>query len=244
MTSDEEYAPPKYVQIVSAIRRKIADGTYPPGSLLPSETQLVREFGVSRPTVVRALQVLQLRGTIDREHGKGSYVKAVRPVPEEEASRPGRAVLDRPEADEDGKTVAVGPHPAPVGVAQLLGIADKTPVMMRRLLFSDADRATELVTVWCPLELAEGTDLGRQEPLSVGIRQHLRAVKGLKLEHVAERLSARTPSAEEARLLGLRKSAPVLGIVASVFNGGGRPVLIVDIVLPGDLYELEDSYSL
>jgi hypothetical protein len=33
-------------------------------------------------------------------------------------------------------------------------------------------------------------------------------------------------------------------VVASVFNGGGRPVLIVDIVLPGDLHELEDAYSL
>ncbi|WP_214109728.1 GntR family transcriptional regulator [Acrocarpospora catenulata] len=242
MSPDEEYAPPKYAQIVQAIRRRIADGTYPPGSLLPSETQLVREFGVSRPTVVRALQVLQLRGTIDREHGKGSFVKTARP--EEDTSRAGRAVLDRAEADENGSLVAVGEHPAPPSVAKLLGVAEKTPVMMRRLLFGDGERTTELVTVWCPLDLADGTDLGRDQPLSVSIRQHLRASKGVKLAHVAERLSARHPSTEEAAHLGVRKTAPVLGVLASVFNGGGRPVLIVDIVLPGDLHELEDSYAL
>ncbi|NAS25371.1 GntR family transcriptional regulator [Herbidospora sp. NEAU-GS84] len=243
MASDE-FAPPKYAQIVQAIRRKIADGTYPPGSLLPSETQLVREFGVSRPTVVRALQVLQLRGTIDREHGKGSFVKAASPVSGEDNSRPGRAVLDRAEADEHLTLIAVGPHSAPAHVAKLLGVADKATVMMRRIVISDDQRAAELVTLWCPVELADGTDLGRDEPLSVGIRQHLRATKNLKLEHVAERLSARNPSADEAKILGIRKTAPVLGVVASVFNGGGRPVLIVDIVLPGDLHDLEDAYSL
>ncbi|TLP66060.1 GntR family transcriptional regulator [Microbispora triticiradicis] len=242
--SSEEYAPPKYAQIVQAIRRRIADGTYPPGSLLPSETQLINEFHVSRPTVVRALQVLQLRGVIEREHGKGSFVKTTPPAAAEEASRPGRAVLDRAEADENGFPVSVGEHPAPASVAKLLGIAEKSPVMMRRVLFRDADRPVDLVTIWCPVELAEGTDLSRPEPLTAGIRQHLQHTKGLKLEHVAERLSARHPSQEEAELLELRKTAPVLGVLASVYNGGGRPALIVDLVLPGDLHELEDAYSL
>ncbi|WP_157249008.1 GntR family transcriptional regulator [Nonomuraea typhae] len=242
--SPEEFAPPKYAQIVQAIRQKIADGTYPPGSLLPSETQLVREFGVSRPTVVRALQVLQLRGTIVREHGKGSFVKSAPPVSEEESTRPGRAVLDRSEVEEGGTVVDAGPTPVPGAVAKLLGLPERTPVVRRSLLFSDPDRPTELITIWCPVDLAEGTDLGGPRLLSVSIRQHLQAVKGLKLQHVAERLSARLPSAEEARLLEVRKSAPVLGVIASVFNGGGRPVLVVDITLPGDLHELEDSYSL
>jgi DNA-binding GntR family transcriptional regulator len=78
----EGFEPPKYAQIVAALRQSIADGTYPPGSLLPSETKLIEEFGVSRPTVVRALEELKLRGEIDREHGRGSFVKAAPPLPE------------------------------------------------------------------------------------------------------------------------------------------------------------------
>src|SRR3954451_8675754 len=115
--SSEEFAPPKYAQIVQAIRQKIADGTYPPGSLLPSETQLVRDFRVSRPTVVRALQVLQLRGVIEREHGKGSFVKAAPPVSSEQSSRPGRSVLDRVEADENCSIIDAGSAAASAAVA-------------------------------------------------------------------------------------------------------------------------------
>ena len=80
--ADAEFEPPKYAQIVAAIRQGIADGTYPPGSLLPSETKLIEEFGVSRPTVVRALEQLKLAGEIDREHGRGSFVKAAPALPE------------------------------------------------------------------------------------------------------------------------------------------------------------------
>ncbi|GAA3143625.1 GntR family transcriptional regulator [Planomonospora alba] len=242
--SGDEYAPPKYAQIVQAIRRKIADGTYPPGSQLPSETQLVREFAVSRPTVVRALQVLQLRGIIDREHGKGSFVKSAPPVVEEDASRPGRAVLDRVEAAENAEILQAGACPAPASVAALLALPEGTPVVMRRLLLADAGRPCELVTFWCPIELAEGTDLGRSEPLSVGVRQHLQAVKGVKLDHVIERLAARHPLPEEVKALGLGKTAAVLAVLSRIFDGAGRPVLVIEVALPGTLHELEDAYTL
>ncbi|MGW0061841.1 GntR family transcriptional regulator [Streptosporangium sandarakinum] len=242
--SDDEYAPPKYAQIVQAIRRRIADGTYPPGSQLPSETQLVREFAVSRPTVVRALQVLQLRGVIDREHGKGSFVKSAPPVVEEDSARPGRAVLDRVEAGENAEVLQAGGHPAPASVAALLALPEGAPVMMRRLLLSNAGRPCELVTFWCPIELAEGTDLGRPEPLSVGVRQHVQAVKSIKLDHVIERLAARHPLPEETQALKVNKTAAMLSVLSRIFDSSGRPVLVIETALPGTLHELEDAYTL
>lgn len=244
MSSAEEFAPPKYAQIVQAIRQKIADGTYPPGSLLPSETQLVREFRVSRPTVVRALQVLQLRGVIEREHGKGSFVRAAPPVTEQEGTRPGRAVLDRVETIESGSLIDAGPAAVSAAAARLLDIPEGSSAMRRRVVFRDDERPTDLVTLWCREDLAEGTALGAADLLTTGVRQHLQSAKSLKLHHVVERLSARHPSADEAKILELRKTAPVLGVLASVFNGGGRPVLVVDLVLPGDLHDLEDAYAL
>ncbi|MFF3437925.1 GntR family transcriptional regulator [Streptosporangium sp. NPDC002721] len=241
--SGEEYAPPKYAQIVAQIRQKITDGTYPPGSLLPSETQLIREFAVSRPTVVRALQVLQLRGFIDREHGKGSYVKMAPPLAEEDFSRPGRAVLDRAEANQGAAVLEAGPRPAPANIAATLALPTGAPIMMRRVLLSDGGEPCELVTFWCPVELAEGTDLGKALPLTVGIRQHVQAVKNLRLDHVIERLAARHPTADEIKLLGLNKTTAVMGVTARVF-AGNRQVMIIEVALPGTLHELEDTYSL
>src|SRR4029078_13356125 len=67
-----DFAPPKYAQVMRAIQERIESGEYAPGDMLPSETQLVRELGVGRTTVVRALQTLAMQGWIEREHGRGS----------------------------------------------------------------------------------------------------------------------------------------------------------------------------
>ena len=70
-----DYAPPKYAQVVAEIKSRIERGQYPPGSLLPSEHQLVSDFGVSRPTIVKALSALRQDGWIDTQQGRGSFVR-------------------------------------------------------------------------------------------------------------------------------------------------------------------------
>jgi len=62
-----DYAPPKYAQVVAEIRRRIESGEYAPGSLLPSEHQLVDSFSVSRPTIVKALASLRQDGWIETQ---------------------------------------------------------------------------------------------------------------------------------------------------------------------------------
>ncbi|TDD13440.1 GntR family transcriptional regulator, partial [Actinomadura sp. KC06] len=47
-----------YVQITNALRQRVTDGTYAPGTRLPGEAALCAEFGVARNTVRRALSTL------------------------------------------------------------------------------------------------------------------------------------------------------------------------------------------
>jgi GntR family transcriptional regulator, arabinose operon transcriptional repressor len=61
-------------QIVDAMRSRIRSGTFRPGDRIPSDSELVREFGVSRPTVAKALQELQECGLVQRKAGSGTYV--------------------------------------------------------------------------------------------------------------------------------------------------------------------------
>ena len=65
----------KHQKILQALADAIASGQYEPGQRLPSESELVKTFGASRPTVTRALRELQLTGIIERRAGSGSYVK-------------------------------------------------------------------------------------------------------------------------------------------------------------------------
>jgi DNA-binding GntR family transcriptional regulator len=50
-------------------------GQLVPGSVLPSETELVAAHGVSRATVRRALASLETDGLISTHPGKGRYVR-------------------------------------------------------------------------------------------------------------------------------------------------------------------------
>src|SRR5919198_6479794 len=69
---------PKYQQVYSALRRQIQSGRLGRGDRLPSEAELVRQFGASRITVGRAVRELQVAGLVERRAGSGTYVKATR----------------------------------------------------------------------------------------------------------------------------------------------------------------------
>jgi len=64
---------PKYRQIVESLRAGITTGQYRHGGRLPSEAELVRRFGVSRMTAVKAVQQLQQEGLLVRRAGSGTY---------------------------------------------------------------------------------------------------------------------------------------------------------------------------
>ena len=69
-------ARPKHETIRQTLVDAIASGQYEPGKRLPSESELVKAFEASRPTVNRALREMQLAGMIERRAGSGSYVRA------------------------------------------------------------------------------------------------------------------------------------------------------------------------
>src|SRR6266849_3514695 len=116
-----EYTPPKYAQVIEAIQRRIESGEYPPGSLLPSEHQLSDEFGIARPTVVRALRVLRQERWIETQQGKGSFVRGRPALAEVAAQRRGQAELDRDESREAGDVITTGTATPPARIAAGLG---------------------------------------------------------------------------------------------------------------------------
>jgi GntR family transcriptional regulator, arabinose operon transcriptional repressor len=69
-------AVPKYQQVYSALRRDIQSGRLSRGDRLPSEAELVRQFGASRITVGRAVRELQVAGLVERRAGSGTFVRS------------------------------------------------------------------------------------------------------------------------------------------------------------------------
>ena len=65
---------PLYAQVESILAAGIADGTFPPGSQLPNEDELVERYAVSRTTIRQTIQNLIRRGLIEIRRGKGTFV--------------------------------------------------------------------------------------------------------------------------------------------------------------------------
>ncbi|MDA0632518.1 GntR family transcriptional regulator [Nonomuraea sp. MCN248] len=65
---------PKWVQVANIIKERIAAGDYEVDTPVPSEHQIVQEFGIARGTARKVLQRLQEEGTIYSVRGLGSFV--------------------------------------------------------------------------------------------------------------------------------------------------------------------------
>ena len=74
MTIDPLDATPVYRQIAGVIRGRITSGEIPPRRAIPSEKQLMGEFGAARETVRKAVKLLRDEGLVEIVQGRGAYV--------------------------------------------------------------------------------------------------------------------------------------------------------------------------
>lgn len=72
-----------YEDVIKAVKKAILTGTYQSGEALPSETELAKQFGVSRPVVREALRYLQSSGFLEIRRGTkgGAFVRDIIKLP-------------------------------------------------------------------------------------------------------------------------------------------------------------------
>ncbi len=85
---DAEGARPLYQQLYEGVREMILSGALPGGMRIPSSRVLSESLGISRFTVVTALDQLIAEGYLKSAHGSGTYVET---VPRRQAGKPGEA---------------------------------------------------------------------------------------------------------------------------------------------------------
>lgn len=238
-----EVPQPKYVVVINAIQRRIEDGTYAPGAAIPSEAQLMAEFKVARPTVVRALGILQQAGWIDSEQGKGRFVRAQSSIASRQA--PAEGVLLLQQEEQPGvKILSVGPVLASPRVGGALNVDPGTPVIARQRLLTSEIGPVELSTAFVPVELSAGTGIGDAASVDEGLLRRLEQAKGVEFDHATQRISARMPTKDEAATLEIKTSDPLLTMLLTAYDRSGEPLLVVDVLIPASRHELEDAFPL
>ncbi|WP_166427441.1 UTRA domain-containing protein [Nonomuraea mesophila] len=122
-------------------------------------------------------------------------------------------------------------------MAALLKTAPTSKAFLRRRVVLRDGESSQLVSLWLPPELSEGIDLTSGEPLPQGIREHLTMRKGVRFDHIVEQITARMPTAQETMQLGMPKNVPLLAVFGAVRDASGRPLAVVEVLLPADRHE-------
>ncbi|WP_415952095.1 GntR family transcriptional regulator [Streptomyces sp. KLOTTS4A1] len=212
----------RHEQIAEQLRRAIAEGTYPVGSALPSESELTLEHGVSRGTLRQAFGTLQAEGLIGSRQGARRVVLATTPSQSFTELRsfaqwarasgrtPGGLVLSsaRGKADEaEAAQLHLAPGDEVLHVLRIRTL-DGEPTLLERTAYAGwAADAAELLPPDCE-----------------SVTQSLYEAVGLVMYHGEHHLDAVAAGTTEARELGVRRGSPLLRVRRTTTTAEGRPV--------------------
>lgn len=223
---------PLYAQVESILTTAIAEGTFPPGSQLPKEDELVKQFGVSRTTVRQTIQNLIRRGLIEIRRGKGTFV--LQPKITQELTQLSGFVEDMQSLGRQASARVLDKQtvPASDSVARQLAIATGTPVIrIQRVRLAD-NSPLSFDETWLPLEIGERVlenDL-EMEPIFSLLEQKYDTPL-VEAEYCLEAVSADTTV---ARALGIVPGSPVFMIERTSYTGGHQPVDYEKLYYRGD----------
>lgn len=226
---------PLYSQLKELLRGRILDGTYPPHSRMPSESELGQAFGVSRITVRQALGDLQKEGLIFKIHGKGTFVakpKAFQNVSTlqglaESMSQMGYEVINRLHSL---KTL-----PADARVAERLRLEEGAPVTeIKRVRLVNREPVSLEVTY---VPRAVGEKLEKADLVARDIFLIIENDCGIALGHADLAIDAVLADADLTRALSVEEGAPIMRIERLTHAADGTPLDFEYLYYRGDAFQ-------
>ncbi|MFJ1747560.1 GntR family transcriptional regulator [Streptomyces sp. NPDC088116] len=240
-----------YRAVADDLRRRIEQGEFTPGDLLPSRAELARSYGVGMNVAAAATRALAAEGLVKGQVGLGVSVRE-RPSSRTMARSwtherlQGRLAVTgggRDVPDDDGRSVRGTPRSttgeAPEEIARRLAVPAAEPVIRSEYLISRDGRPAMLCVSWEPLGITGGTPVslpgaGPMAGSSVVARM---SYIGFRITRSTETVTARTATREEADALDLTPGAPVAAIERTYY-AEERPLETADLVVPGERFRL------
>ncbi|MGP3924523.1 GntR family transcriptional regulator [Streptomyces sp. 8N616] len=232
-----------YQQVAAAIRDAITAGEFPPGSPLPSETQLIDRYKVSRPTVRNAIAALRSEGLIEVRHGKGSFVRATTAPAvtiERNITRngSGRYITHTGTVwDHEQEPAVYRTKTTPV-TGPLLQLPEGEALFGCDRLMIDPVTGTRLLhRTLIPFATAEGTPLADAPDTEPAEIYALLTKVGHKLSW-SETVRARMPLPDERTALELPDATPVVHTLRITQGAEDAPLILEELRASGDRAQL------
>lgn len=228
-------ADPAYKRVYNSIREQITGKKYDIGSILPPEPELEKEFGVSRTTVRKAIELLVRDGFLSVRQGFGTQVisrKAVQNLNKfssisESLAKEGRKIglrscyIERVGASEE--------------IANMLGVPVRTPLICIHRIKTSDGKPISLTKNYILEQMVPGLDL--HEPID-HLYAYLKERYGITYSGSRDMISASNATFEQAQLLEIQPMGALLS-VRRVCYMGTRPCEVDIVSIIADLFEYE-----
>ncbi|HSD37425.1 MAG TPA: GntR family transcriptional regulator [Rhodocyclaceae bacterium] len=226
---------PMYAQIKNELRARILDGRYTPHERLPSESELMALFGVSRITVRQALGDLQREGLLFKIHGKGSYVSRPKTFQELAQLEGFAEAMGKRGLETFNRVIAQSDVPADSTVAAHLHVPLNTLVTeIRRVRYLDREPISLDVSYFAR---AIGNRLRQADLSNRDIFALLENELGIALGKAELQIGAMLADETLASLLHVEAGAPILRMQRLTYSAAGQPIDFEYLYYRGDAFQ-------
>jgi len=228
---------PPYARVKQFLKDSLEAGRWAPGQQMPSEADLVAQFGVSRMTVHRALRELQDAGLIERVQGVGTFAAQLHRVASTLTIHDIHDEIEARGHRHDARVHLQREEFAPPALAERLGLKPGDKVFHTLIVHHENGVALQCEDRYVNPACAPhylGVDFSRRTPT-----HYLLEVAPLWEAQFS--IEAALPTAQEARLLGIERGEPCLVVVRRTVSRG-LPVTLARLVHPGSRHTLEGQF--
>lgn len=233
---------PLYSRLRQALRERVSSGEWLPGEQIPTIREIGDQYGVSRITVVQALDTLAREGLLVRWQGKGVFVSE----PRDEGARgpllsfseaalrlgqlPGSRLLD------------LHSEPASSALQARLDLrVEQAVVRVERLRTLDGEPVA-IQRTYIPEYLVPGLATADSQRLA-SLYRALSDEYGILPTNASESYEPTVLSSEQARQLESRPGSPALQVTRTAYDQYGRPIEYTTTVFRGDRTRVRMSLS-
>lgn len=213
----------KYQEIANDLQKKIANQEYKINDQLPLEKEMCEEYGVSRITIKKAVDILVMKGLVIKRRGSGTFVKG----------------LDNSEIKEIGeKNILCGFSElfndkkvlskiidfkvvnANEEISEKLQISsDEFVYYICRVRYAN-DEPYVIEYTYMPINIISGL---KREVLEESIYRYIEEVLNLKIKSSHRVIRAISPNELEGRYLEIDAYSPLLEVEQVAFLDNGQP---------------------
>ena len=227
-----------YARVKQYLKQELASGRWPPDALMPSESELVAQFQVSRMTVNRALRELQNEGLIERVQGVGTFAAPLHRVSSTLTIRDLHEEIIARGHRHEAQVHLAREEIAPPALARQLGVGSGTPVFHTLIVHLE-----DGVPLQCEdrfVNPAQAPDYLNNDFTRITPTLYLLQVAPLWEAQYS--IEASAPTDLEAKLLNVSAGEPCLVIVRRTMSRG-VPITLARLVHPGRRYALHGEFK-